>query len=456
MKYTITSLLALFLVVVLSLPTNRVLAANMETNTAICDETQIRKQNMTNYIDCIEKSGVKAEFFYKKNGEISKKIIGNNVTKYICQNDVIVAESNRYKELKYTYNEFCGDLKGTQISYKGNTYDLEYDWTGNVVAIYNGEECVCTYEYDGCSPKEPKCIRNEENNMDDEELFIGDINPFLYQGWFYDHDIDCYYMGQGIFFDPEKEEFIQNNFESYDVGINYLSDIASTYSMSYSQINQVINLYNTAMNSSLYGASSYENVSQSQWNSGARWYTGIEKMELIARCIWGESSYLDKTDDRTGIAAVIMNRRVDSGQSGYNVITASGQFSTINPEIYSGETYDDITRKTLEARKSKSKTNAAWQQATMLACVIMYSNDRNDLNYFYTLPTGITTQKSFRGLDYATLSKRVSGSMVYVSVAGAERSNVAIAGYGVINTNNAYDYLVSLKDQKLHYTVFFD
>lgn len=50
----------------------------------------------------------------------------------------------------------------------------------------------------------------------------------------------------------------------------------------------------------------------------------------------------------------------------------------------------------------------------------------------------------------------VSGSMVYVSVAGAERSNVAIAGYGVINTNNAYDYLVSLKDQKLHYTVFFD
>ncbi len=44
-----------------------------------------------------------------------------------------------------------------------------------------------------------------------------------------------------------------------------------------------------------------------------------------------------------------------------------------------------------------------------------------------------------------------SGNII---VAGKERNNVAIAGYGVIKTVSEYQYLVSLKDK--HYTVFFD
>lgn len=446
----IKSLLTLGLAAVLIFPSESVLAANIREDTvSIVVETE--NQDTSEYVDCIEKNGVKAEFLYDENGEISEKIIEDNITKYVCQNDVIVAENDGYNEIEYIYDNSFGDLKCIQINYQGNIYNLEYDWMGNVVAIYNGGECVCTYEYNGCSPKMPKCVRNEKYAGEDGDIFIGDINPFLYQGWFFNRDIECYYMGQGIFYDPEKEEFIQNKVEQYTVGLDFLSDIVSVYSMSYSQINEVINHYNSAINSPLYGAKSYDNVSESQWNNGARWYTGVEKMELIARCIWGESSYSDKTDDRTGIAAVIMNRCLDYGKSGYDVITDFEQFSTINPNIYTNETYNDITHKTNEARQAKSKTNAAWQQATMLACVIMHSNNRDDLNYFYKLPAGITTQKSFRGLDNATLGMSGSGNII---VAGKERNNVAIAGYGVIKTVSEYQYLVSLKDK--HYTVFFD
>lgn len=394
----------------------------------------------------VERNGITAIFSYSDEQILMSKQVGDVRTIYLVEDGVIKAvESNNYT-IEYGYTEIYGELRCTEIVWENKAYSLVYDEWGNVAAINDGENCICQYDYS--ENQMLPTVYNMYMGLDsasDLENFIGNINPFRYQGWYLDTDVNCYYLGDGIFYDPTLQEFIQNEYTILDWGIEWLASHASVFSLTSTQINNIVNQYNSAMNNGLYGAKTYSEVSQTEWNNGKRWYDGASQLEVIARCIWAESSYNDKGNDRIGIAAVIMNRMTSKGKSGYDVVTQRAQFSTVNPATYPGESG------TINTRMAKSKTNEAWQQATMLACIILYGTERDDINYFYTLPTGIASQLNFRGLDYlSTLS--FDGSNV--TIGGSAKKDVAIAGYGYINSSSSYQYLVGLKGN--HYTLFYN
>ena len=85
-----------------------------------------------------------------------------------------------------------------------------------------------------------------------------------------------------------------------------------------------------------------------------------------------------------------------------------------------------------------------------MACVIIYANETSDIGYFNSIPVGITTQRSFRGLDGVSINYN-NGNII---IANGVRTNIAIAGYGTIVTQAQYNYLEGLRGEG--YTVFFE
>lgn len=70
-----------------------------------------------------------------------------------------------------------------------------------------------------------------------------------------------YYNGDGVYYNPEIEEFIQNDI-TYNLitnNIDNLSNIAST-----ALVNNVSAYYSYLMSLSTYGATNYSNVTSSQ------------------------------------------------------------------------------------------------------------------------------------------------------------------------------------------------
>lgn len=245
---------------------------------------------------------------------------------------------------------------------------------------------------------------------------------------------------EGVFYNPFDECFVQNDFSLE------MSNMVGLRSLTQSEQSAIIGLYTSAMNAQGYGATNYSTVTEAEWNQGRRWYDGVSQLEVIARCIWAENSGTTRSDDRTAEAVVIMNRRLAYSQTALQVVTAPSQFSTVNPDRYN----KSITS-TENTRTAKSKTDARWQQATLLACILIYADEKSDINSYYTIPAGITTQKCFRGLNYVSIENTAAG----IKIAGSIRTNIAIAGYGVITTAN-YSELSDRKDVYPGYNVFFD
>lgn len=172
--------------------------------------------------------------------------------------------------------------------------------------------------------------------------------------------------------------------------------------------------------------------------------------ELIARCIYSENTRSDRRSERIGFSEVILNRVNNASfpSTAYAVVTAKSQFSGINPGSFNAANlYTD------QARSAKSKTNVAWQEATMLACIMYYTSNRTDISYFYTLPAGVSTHLYFLGYDvvYSSITLN-NGSFYYGS---SVLNDLAIAGYGVVaKTSSGLSYLQSLYSQG--YSIFFN
>ncbi len=421
------------------------IVAKAEENAGLEERTYTDALIMETPVISIEKNGNSVVYTYSLNKEIESKKVGEKQTTFCVENGVIRSVEIDGKVMEYLYTQLIEGLTCTGIIWDEKEYQLEYDENRNVVGIYDEDKCICRYDYSENGLLPTVYNLQEEATVSNSSNFIGDVNPFRYQGWFLDTDINCYYLGEGIFYDPIAQEFIQNEYTIQDWGMEWLATNISTLSLTQSQINNIVNQYNSAMNSSLYGAKAYSQVSESEWNNGKRWYDGVSQLELIARCIHTESPDKARSNDRTGIAVVIMNRMASMSKNGYEVVTQRAQFSSVNPAKYPGE------KGTYSTRQPKSKTDEAWQQATMLGCVIIYGAEKDDIGYFYHIPLGISTQLNFRGFDYLTT---VSFNGSQVTIGGNAKNDVAIAGYGYINSNSSYQYLEGLKGQ--HYTLFFN
>ena len=75
---------------------------------------------------------------------------------------------------------------------------------GDVTEIYDGATCVAKYKYDAWG----NCtVCNPDGTVNTSETFIGNINPFRYRGYYWDNDLQLYYL-QTRYYDPAVCRFI--------------------------------------------------------------------------------------------------------------------------------------------------------------------------------------------------------------------------------------------------------
>lgn len=372
----------------------------------------------------IDNGRYKAYFSYDSNKTRISKEYNEKQTCYKYNQNLLVAESGVHNLEFFYEDDDRGFSRCEQLSIDGVLYSLCYDDTNNVSSMTNDEEeLICTYVYNGAVvetfDKDGKC-------RDEDEEFVGVINPFRYQGWYYDSELKHYYLGEGIYYNALIGEYVNN---PYKVNEEKLDEFLMTYSSEPMIIRYIVNDYTGYMSQTNYGSTSFPDnyVTESQWNSGRRWYTTLTQVEVMARCIYGENNTLapkNGPNDRVAIAAVIMNR-VNGGMasSTYGAVVAYDEFYTINPGSY--QAYLNDTRL---ARQSRSKTDEAWKQATLMACVLHNTISKTELGYMATMPSYINTQMYFCSLNASYNESRFTYSNGVWTYRGTAVANLALAG----------------------------
>lgn len=307
------------------------------------------------------------------------------------------------------------------ILLNGKYYTYEYE-DGNVSSIKSEGAAVCRYDYS------QNALIPEIHEFSSYESEIGEINPIRYQGWFFDTDLEVYYLGQGLFYDANEQLFIEDTFSvKPNMPLSSINEYG-TMALTPGEVNTITAQYTALMNDPSYGSTNCPSyVSQQDYNRGIRWYASLSPIEVVARCIYAENTNPYRLNDRVAESVAIINRMNNFSKNAYDVVTAESQFTTISgPGAVSDNSWP-----------AKPKNKAAWQQATLLACIIYYGRKNiTDISYFYTIPNYINTQLNFRSLDY--LKKKTDGFVCNASneiiVAGKVRTNVVITGYGQIKT----------------------
>ena len=108
--------------------------------------------------------------------------------------------------LSYAYNKL--GIAGFYLydSQGGNTgsYTYRKNLFGDITAIYQGSTCVAKYKYDAWG----NCtVCNPDGTTNASDSFIGNINPFRYRGYYWDKDLQLYYL-QTRWYDPAIGRFI--------------------------------------------------------------------------------------------------------------------------------------------------------------------------------------------------------------------------------------------------------
>lgn len=342
----------------------------------------------------------------------------------------LLSEQNDNVQINYLYDE----MGCVGLSYLGEDYRYGYDEMGSVVEIYNSkDELVCRYEYELPSQEVYK-VENGVETLCTEFDFVGNINPIRYQGWYFDKETDCYYLGEGVYYDVDDNKYIMNEI-----------NLVIPYSYSCSDVSKVLTLYTECMNSDSF-SSARSQVSQAQWNAGKRWYDGLSDTEICARLIYSENTASGKSADRTAVAYLIANR-INAGFSNATlrgVTTQSQQFSGINPS------YANLSS-TNNARAVKSVTSDVWKQCVKLACVLTYTSDKTQIASFYSAPSGISSQVQMYGISSLLNSSSFTFSNNKIYQNGKELTDVAVAGEKQFTSISGSSDLSAYKGWNLFY-----
>lgn len=412
-------------------------------NAAVDDENDIQRilqmVNEPEPIGEIVNGNVNVSFTYDENKHRVKKVSPDGVVSYVYANDLLVGESGK-NNIQFNYSDVEGDVLCTEVIINGEKYFLQYDKIGNVSNIYDDNNiCVCHYEYNNTVPLVYECA-NGEFVLNNEEEFIGNMNPFRYQGWYYDMESKHYHLGKGIYYDVENSLYVNNPYT-----VNVANSARSSEPAILRTITQAYSIY---LSSATFGATDFNAegmiLSRSEWLSGKRWYDGLNQTEVMARCLYGENTRKDTNgpNDRVAVTVLIMNRVNDTKNfqldtSSYVAVTRAAQFSSINPG-----TYEKYLNDTENARLVMNKTDTPHQEAILLACAMNYTTDLEVLRCVRTIPAYIKTQTSMLGLDYVYKYGlfSISGGMWFYN--GKPIWEVALAGEVLLpTTGNAQDIL---------------
>ena len=112
----------------------------------------------------------------------------NNTQYFYDSNGKLIQETRNGKTIKYLYDN-------TEISgfiYEGEQYFYIKNTQGDVIALVLKGNVVVRYLYDGWG-NHTVCNPNGDENT--SELFIGNINPIRYRGYYYDVETGLFMVG---------------------------------------------------------------------------------------------------------------------------------------------------------------------------------------------------------------------------------------------------------------------
>ena len=151
---------------------------------------------------------------YDEKGIRNKKIINNEETTYILNNNQILQMSNNKGKINFRY--ILNKLVGFDYTSSSGTKSYLYirNILGDITSIIDSEgNIICSYIYDGFGNH---IVLNQENKVDLELNSIGHINPFRYRGYYYDEETGLYYLNSR-YYDPSTCRFISpDNIEYLD------------------------------------------------------------------------------------------------------------------------------------------------------------------------------------------------------------------------------------------------
>jgi RHS repeat-associated protein len=139
-------------------------------------------------------------YTYNNDGIRTSKTVGGVKHTYVLDGTNIVKETWGSNTLIPLY-----DLDGTVcgINYNGTAYYFYKNLQGDVVAITNDAGVtVAKYTYDAWG----KCTITS----DISGANIATINPFRYRSYYYDNEVDLYYL-QGRYYDAESGRFLNSD-----------------------------------------------------------------------------------------------------------------------------------------------------------------------------------------------------------------------------------------------------
>ena len=145
------------------------------------------------------------KYQYDVNGIRACKLVKGLETRYITQNNQIICEENNNGIIIYQYilNKLVGFTYTTSSGTKKYLYIRNIQ--GDITSIIDSEgNKVCSYIYDGYGNH---IVLNQDDNLENDPLSIGHINPFRYRGYYFDEESGLYYLNSR-YYDPETGRFI--------------------------------------------------------------------------------------------------------------------------------------------------------------------------------------------------------------------------------------------------------
>lgn len=311
------------------------------------------------------------------------------------------------------------------IEYRDSEYSYIFDDWGSVIALMDeNRTTICEYQYEGAVA----IVNCFAENAD--SIYVSYANPIRYKGWYFDVETEVYYMGEGIYYDPLNKQYIHNP---------YYFDSRSEEPLI---VRTVAEAYCAMMGLSTYGAGSYAFPSQSDWNNGVRWYTGISQIELMARCVFAENNGINRSNDRKAIGLVIRNRVAHGFPhpgllTPYNMILYPAAFATINPS----SSYSNMVSSTGIARGVMSKTNTAFQQATYIACTLHHTTSYSDYSLVVGIPSYMNSDHThFLAVNYvyanSVFSVTTTGGVIQWKKGSTNIYDVCISGTALLTSMN--------------------